>query len=98
MQIAPKTKRLPKKFDPKDLGMKDLSTANLPANIVDFGGFDSSIILILRGGIPRPIGDFPKSSSQAMLVGAMFVGRLGVLGVAVRQHRGGRIWKSGSST
>ena len=33
-----------------------LSTANLPTNIVDFGGLDSSTILILRGGIPRPIG------------------------------------------
>ena len=29
---------------------------NLPTNIVGFRGFDSSIILILRGGIPRPIG------------------------------------------
>ena len=36
---------------------------------MDFRGFDSSIILILRGGIPRPIGDFPESLSQAMLVG-----------------------------
>ena len=31
-------------------------TPNLPTNIVDFRGFDSSIISILRGGIPRPIG------------------------------------------
>ena len=30
-------------------------TANL-TNIVDFRGFDSSTILISRGGIPRPIG------------------------------------------
>ena len=37
--------------------------------ILGFRGFDSSIILILRGGIPRPIGDFPESLSQAMLVG-----------------------------
>ena len=43
------------------------------------GGFDSSIILIQRGGIPRPIGDFPDSLSQAMLVGVMLVGRLGVI-------------------
>ena len=54
-------------------------TANLPTNIVDFGGLDSSIILSLRGGIPRPMGDFPESLSQAMLVGIMLVGRLGVL-------------------
>ena len=53
-------------------------TANLRTNIVDFRGFDSSIILILRGGIPRPTGDFPESLSQAILVGIMFVGRLGV--------------------
>ena len=46
---------------------------------MDFRGFDSSIILILRGGIPRPIGDFPQSLSQAVLVGEMLVGGLGVL-------------------
>ena len=33
-----------------------LLAPSLPANIVGFGGFDSSTILILRGGIPRPIG------------------------------------------
>ena len=42
------------------------STANLPTNIMDFRGFDSSMILILRGGIPRPIGNFPESLTQAM--------------------------------
>ena len=55
-------------------------TANLPTNITDFGGFDSSIILMLRGGIPRPVGNLPESLSQAMLVGIMLVGRLGVEG------------------
>ena len=51
---------------------------NLPTNIVDFRGFDSSTILNMRGGVPRPIGDFPESLSQAMLVGIMilFVRRL----------------------
>ena len=53
-------------------------TPNPPTNIVDFRGFDSSIILIIRGGIPRPLGDIPESLSQAMLVGNMLVGRLGV--------------------
>ena len=43
------------------------STANLRANIMDFRGFDSSIILMLRGEIPRPIGSFPESLSQAIL-------------------------------
>ena len=33
---------------------------------------------LLRGGIPRPIGNFPESSSQAILVGIMLVGRSGV--------------------
>ena len=41
-------------------------------------GFDSDIVLIQRGEILRPIGDFPESLSQAMLVGAMLAGRLGV--------------------
>ena len=53
-------------------------TASLPTNIVDFRGFDSSIMLFLRGGILRPIGDFPESLSQAILVGVVFVGKLGV--------------------
>ena len=53
-------------------------TANPPTNIVEFRGFDSSVILIVRGGIPRPIGDFPESLSHAILVGIILVGRLGV--------------------
>ena len=54
------------------------STANLRTNIMDFRGFDLSIILILRGGIPRPIGISPESLSQAILVGVMLAGGLGV--------------------
>ena len=45
---------------------------------MDFRGFDSIIIFILRGGIPRPIVNFPESLTQAMLVGVMLVGGLGV--------------------
>ena len=45
------------------------STANLQPKILDFRGFDSSRILTLRGGIPRPIGNFPESLSRAILVG-----------------------------
>ena len=45
---------------------------------MDFRGFDSSIILNLRGGIPRTIGNFPESLSHAILVGTMLVGRSGV--------------------
>ena len=43
----------------------------LPTNIVDFREFDSSIMLILRGGILMSIGDFPEGLSRAMLVGTM---------------------------
>ena len=65
-------------------------TANPSAKIVDFRGLDSSTILILLGGIPRPIGDFPESLTQAMLVGTMLVGGLGVQQAwpqnLIRQH------------
>ena len=44
-------------------------TANLPTNIVGFRGSDSSIVLIIRGEIPRSIGDSPESLRQAILVG-----------------------------
>ena len=53
-------------------------TPNLPTNIAGFRGFDSSVMLIPRVGIPRPTGDFPESLSQAILVGKMLVGRLGI--------------------
>ena len=48
-------------------------TANLRTTILDFRGFDSIIILILRGG-----HDFLESLSQAILAGIILVGRLGV--------------------
>ena len=46
---------------------------------MDVRGFDSNIMLILRGGIPRPVGSFPEKMSQAILVGIILVGRLSVL-------------------
>ena len=55
-----------------------LRTANLCTKLLDFRGFDSNIILILRGGILMSIGDFPESLSQAILAGILLVGRLGV--------------------
>ena len=58
--------------------MVNTITPNLPTNIVDFRGFDSSTILVQRGGILMSVGDFPGSLSQAMLVGTGLVGRLGV--------------------
>ena len=54
------------------------ATVNFPTKIMDFRGFDSSIILIIRGGIFMSVADFPESLSQAILVGIMLVGRLGV--------------------
>ena len=58
--------------------LRNLTTPNPPTNIVDFRGFDSSTMLLSRGGILRYIGNFPESLSQAMLVGTMLVGRSGV--------------------
>ena len=43
-----------------------------------FRGFNSSMIWILRGGVPSPTGNFPESLSQAILVGIILVGRLGI--------------------
>ena len=45
---------------------------------MDFRGVDSSRILNLRGGIPRPIGNFPEGLSQIILAEIILVGRLGV--------------------
>ena len=56
-------------------------TANPPTNIVDFRGFDSSIILIWRGGILVSIGDFPEGLSQAVLVGSNVSREIGRTGV-----------------
>ena len=52
--------------------------ASLPTKILDFRGFDSSIILILRGGILMSIGISSESLSQQILVGIILVGRLRV--------------------
>ena len=51
-------------------GVRNLAwvTANFRTStkILDFGGLDTSIILISRGGIPRPIGNYPDSLSQGI--------------------------------
>ena len=39
-------------------------TADLRTKILDLRGFYSSKILILMGGIPRPIGNSPEIMSQ----------------------------------
>ena len=56
--------------------------------ILGFRGFDSSIILILRGGIPRPEGNFLEILSQQVLVWTILAGRLGV--PPQRRSRGDR--------
>ena len=53
-------------------------TANHPTNITDSRVFDSSMILILRGGSLMSIGIIRESLSHAIFVGLMLVGRLGV--------------------
>ena len=59
--------------------LPSLATANLIIKILDFRGFDSSRILILRGGILTSIGDFLESLRQAILAGIILVRRLAVL-------------------
>ena len=44
---------------------------------MDFRGFDSSGILILRSGILMSIRIFPETLSPQILVGIILVGRLG---------------------
>ena len=53
-------------------------TANLRTKIIVFRGFDSIIILVLRGGIIMFIGDLPERLSRRILVRIILVGRLGV--------------------
>ena len=44
-------------------------TAKLRTTILDFRGFDSSRILVLRGAIPMPMGDFPEVLSRRVFPG-----------------------------
>ena len=55
---------------------------NSRTETLDFRGFDSSRIAILRGGILRPIGISLEMLSQAILGGMILVGRLGVKAAA----------------
>ena len=70
--------------------LKTDRTANLRTKILDFRGFDSSRISILRGGIPWRIGNFPESLSQQLLAGIILVGRLGA---ACRSPRPSILWQ-----
>ena len=53
-------------------------TATHRTKILDFRGFDPSIILSLRGGISRPVGNLPESLRQRILVWRFLVERLAV--------------------
>ena len=85
---AAKRKLLPGTWDAREFGgcrgipptpqiLPIACTANLRTStkILDFRGFNSSIILNLRGGIPRPMGNFPEGLSQAILVGMINLSR-----------------------
>ena len=65
------------------LGPTQGSTASLHTKILDFRGFDSSIILISRGGILMSIGSVMESRHQQILVGIILAARLGVAHVSV---------------
>ena len=54
-----------------------VGTANLRTKILDFGGFDSSRILMLRGGMFMSIGKLLQVLSRRILAGIILVGRLG---------------------
>ena len=58
--------RIPEPMAYLDLGVL---MANLHTKILDFGGFDSSLILVLRGGILMSVGNFFDLSSEHILVG-----------------------------
>ena len=63
-----------------------LIAANLRAKILDFGGSDSSLIFILRGGILVHVGSFPEMLSRQILGGIILVGRLGVSHITKAVH------------
>ena len=46
---------------------RDTVNLRTSTKIMNFRGFDSGIVLNFRGGIPRPIGNFPESLSRAIV-------------------------------
>ena len=74
---------------PRHLWSTRTHAANLRTKIPDFRGFDSSILLMLRVGIPRPIGNFLGSLSQQTLAGIVLVGRSGVARSSLLQAQRG---------
>ena len=77
--IPKQSKATPQKCWPqRTSARKGGGTVNLPSNLLDFRGLDSSIIFTSRGEILMSIGVFPESFRQAILVGIILVWRLGV--------------------
>ena len=80
-QIRPKPPRLLKPlwitYQPRSppIVAERRSTAHLCTKILDFRGFDSSIILVSRGGILMSTGNLLESLGQAILVGMILVGK-----------------------
>ena len=54
--------------------LASLDTANLHTKILDFRGFETSRILIVRGGFLMSIGNSLEMLSQRILVGVILVG------------------------
>ena len=79
---GPPTRRrlhAPPERDVAEVGGSDSGCLlRMPTKILDFGGFDSGRILILRRGILRSIGNCTAVLSLRILVGINLVGRLGV--------------------
>ena len=59
---------------PLCLPLRSNPTAYLRTEIMDFRGFDSKVILIVRGGILMSIGNFPEMLSQQILAEVILVG------------------------
>ena len=53
---------------------------------LDFRRFDSTTVLIVRGGVLRFIGNFPELLSQRISVGMILVGRLAASRARPRPH------------
>ena len=67
--LASRAPQMPVRGGQSGAGLIECSTANHPANIMDFRGFDSSVILSFRGGFLMSVGNFLESLSLAILVG-----------------------------
>ena len=62
--IRLQTPREARKIIEQRRAARNQGTANLRTKILDFRGFDSSRILVSRGGIFMSTGNFPESLSQ----------------------------------